>query len=244
MINTKTYLKRISYTVLSLFFISTFMIASVTAQEETFWNVSDGELVTFNIKQVADDTIETEGTFTLEIMNTAEDFLDLYLSTDLTIDNVDYFANLDGVSVNTTNSTFALFGSVYLLCDSAFIQTFIDNFDDTYQDLEEDYYNQYIVQESDAFYTLKKLSYGWEIKFASETAQENSYYKIQWNREGILTYYESAELDANGKETSLRLSLESYSGSSGGIPGYPSYALIIVGLLSVSALIFRLKKTL
>lgn len=219
-------------------FILTANVAVVVAQTGIYWNVKEGETIEFDIFVMEADEVLTQGILTVEIGSLAENQISYSSAATFTTDQTNLEGELTGSNLTVNNSYLELTNFTILLYDMGAIDTFIRDLDETYELIEESYFDQY-TKNTSVQYTMKQLSYGWEIKFEDKENQYSTYDKLQYNKLGLLVHFEDAFLDTEGKESSIRVKLLSYSGQSSSIPGYSSLLIFTLAISSIYLLIRR-----
>lgn len=218
------------------------LISSISAV--TDWAVEPGEFLVYTVKIQDNDVVTNEGTFNLSInaISSEAETLQFSIVSDLSVDTTNLAGSLDMINqqINGDKFNLSVFNLILLYDLPAFgdfkdyIDTYVKGLTTSYADT----YGDYKVYR----YGIKQLSYGWEIKWWNMEQNINTYQKIQYNKDGILTAYENSTLSADGKESGVKLSLQTYSGASGGIPGYAPFSLAGIGIATVGLLVWRKKR--
>ncbi|RLI66228.1 MAG: hypothetical protein DRO88_02295 [Promethearchaeia archaeon] len=237
----KTYL---TIGILMVFCMNAILISPIFAATE--WTVESGDYLLYSVKIQDASAITNEGTFNLSIdaIDTVAETMQYSIKPDLSTDTTNLAASLDVSDQQASgNNLYLSIFNVIVLYD---LQTFADfkNHIGTYlKDLTSSYLELYGDYQHYR-YGIKQLSYGWEIKWWDMTQEISTYQKIQYNKDGILTAYENSSLSADGKETGVKLSLQTYSGASGGIPGYSLQIISGIMLFTFAGLIWSKKRNL
>ncbi|MCF2140792.1 MAG: hypothetical protein K9W44_12120 [Candidatus Lokiarchaeota archaeon] len=233
-------MKKNTYFALGIILTICFNITVMNASAATEWTVKQGEYLEYSVKIQNDGIVTAEGTFNLTIgaIDTAAETLQYSISSDLSVDTINLAQSLDVTSqqINEPYLSLTAFNVIAIYDHNAFI-IFKNDTDHYIKELSEEYMETY--GDFDTYrYGIKQLSYGWEIKLWNIPSNVNTYFKIQYDKDGILTTFENSTLSSDGKETGVKISLLKYSGASGGIPGYSGwfiagFSLITFGTLAI-----------
>lgn len=231
---------------IALMMMGIILLSSIgTATAVTDWSVQEGETVRYSVTQLDSDVVLLQGEFTITInqIDTNAETMEYSISADFTTDTNSVASNLTSPSTGVMNgSTFTIDAwNLIVLYDRPAFEDYKGFIDTHVAALQEDYFDDY-GDYTEYRYGIKQLSYGWEIKFLTVGTGVNTYEKIQYNAQGMLTSYEMSSLSADDKETGLKIALVEYSGATGGIPGYSTPAILVSTVFVLVVSIRRVKK--
>ncbi|MHA1584015.1 MAG: hypothetical protein ACTSWL_02080 [Promethearchaeota archaeon] len=198
------------------------------------WSVNSGDELIFKVDELKDDTVTLTGNCSLSVESIASSGLTYSLVPHFITDTGNKNSNFTASSVEETGLSISVLSDIVLLYSKTQMNINKTNADSNFEALQKGMDDKYSGNLNVEF-TLKKLSYGYELKFEDFENHINTYTKIQYNSLGILLHYEQASLNVDGQETGLKITLLSYSGSTGGIPGYP--LPILLGSMGISLLL-------
>lgn len=236
--NIKSRKNLVIFTFLCLITLFYFMIPLINAQDN-LWNFEEGEDYNYNILLIQDDVVQVEASFSIEINSITTSLPETSVSTIYDQNLIDFEIEITYGSTVFDNDSLFLNQNISLIYSIAMIEHYITELDSEYETLDTNYYDQYSGDDQYR-YRIKKLSYGWEIKFFDVTNNINEYEKIQYNSQGVLLHYEESELNSEGEESSFKITYQSSGGGVLGIPGYST--AMILGILGFSILLVILKQ--
>ncbi|MHA1767885.1 MAG: hypothetical protein ACTSW5_03965 [Promethearchaeota archaeon] len=204
------------------------------------WNVSKGDILIYDILELNQGSIIESGSFNvsiLDINNTGALFYDL--NAKISIDEKNYTTNLTSTNEVETSERLTILSDIDLLFSKSQTKIMIENENDDYLKLDQ-YYLNLCSGEPNVRYTLKKLTYGYELKLEDDNQAINLYIKMQRDHLGILKHYEIASLNSKGLETSIKITFNSFGGKTGSsIVGFNVGLLLILSLSTIIGLTYK-----
>lgn len=204
------------------------LIGGIAASE---WYVKAPEIIQFDVQVKTGGVTQVAGLLEIRLYSNASAGLNYSIVCDFTIDEMGYTTLLNSTPQLTTGENVSILSGIPLLYSKTSMDAIVAVHTTTYKTLEDAYYAQYLGNTS-VRYSLKSLSYGYELKFQDEANAINTYEKKQYSAKGVLTYYEVSSLSVDNKESGLRIKQTAHLGAPKGIPGYSG--VMLGGILVVT----------
>jgi len=206
------------------------------------WMVKEDDELVFDMTVWDEDKVVVDGPFTLIIDDIASNGeLTYSIDPDFDVDDED-FGTAFKVDEKKTNSSIAIMLFVVLIWNVDDFDDYKDDLDDNYDDMKDNLDDDYGDNDS-IVYSTKKLEYGVEYSLEDTELEKKVYFKIQWDKNGVLKVWETSVVENNDKSGFL-IKREGFDilGIIQSIPGYPLGIVLGIFAVSTVGILIKLKK--